>query len=181
MGELPADQRAVVHLKLWEGLEEALDFDVQFSQRGVLNLSHDLGDVRSSMRRVNANRLNGVDAEWVTPQQVKELCPIININDDIRYPVLGGTFQPRAGIAKHDWVAWGYARRANEITQGKDPEVLDTLARVLFMKGQKDSAIEYQTKAVEFQQQCPIGTKQNGCGTGEATSNHSAQVSPFNC
>jgi sarcosine oxidase, subunit beta len=112
------DESAAIYetsLKLWETMEEDLGYDVFFSQRGVLNLAHTLQDERDSVRRVEANRLNGVDAEWVTPQQVKELCPIININDDIRYPVLGGTFQPRAGIAKHDWVAWGYARRANDM------------------------------------------------------------------
>ena len=62
------DESAAIYehsLKLWEGLEEELDFDMQFSQRGVLNLAHDLGDVRTSMRRVHANRLNGVDAEWL--------------------------------------------------------------------------------------------------------------------
>ena len=67
------------------------------------------------MRRVSANKLNGVDAEWLDPKQVKELCPIINISDNIRYPVLGATFQPRAGIAKHDHVAWAFARKADEL------------------------------------------------------------------
>jgi sarcosine oxidase subunit beta len=100
-------------LKLWEGLEEDLGYPILFSQRGVLNLAHSLQDVRDSVRRVNANRLNGIDAEWVDPQQVKELCPIVNISPDVRYPVLGATYQPRAGIAKHDYVAWGFARRAN--------------------------------------------------------------------
>ncbi|GAA1634808.1 sarcosine oxidase subunit beta family protein [Georgenia ruanii] len=112
------DESAAIYehaLKLWEGLEEELDYDVFFSQRGVLNLAHTLQDVRESVRRVEANRLNGVDAEWLDPRQVKEVCPIVNIADDIRYPVMGGTYQPRAGIAKHDWVAWAYARRAAEL------------------------------------------------------------------
>ncbi len=112
------DESAAIYeqsLKLWEGLEEELGYDVFFSQRGVLNLAHTLQDVRDSVRRVEANRLNGVDAEWIDPKQVRELCPIINISDDIRYPVMGATYQPRAGIAKHDRVAWGYARRASEL------------------------------------------------------------------
>ncbi|WP_028660563.1 sarcosine oxidase subunit beta family protein [Nocardioides insulae] len=112
------DESAAIYehsLKLWEGLEEELDYDIFFSQRGVLNLAHTLQDVRESVRRVEANRLNGVDAEWLDPRQVKEVCPIVNIADDIRYPVMGATYQPRAGIAKHDWVAWGYARRAAEL------------------------------------------------------------------
>lgn len=100
-------------LKLWEGLEEDLGYPVLFDQRGVLNLAHSLQDVRDSVRRVNANRLNGIDAEWLDPEGVKEVCPIVNISEDVRYPVMGATFQPRAGIAKHDYVAWGYARAAH--------------------------------------------------------------------
>ena len=97
------DESAMIYeasLKLWEQLPEELEYDFLFSQRGVLNLDHTLGDVRGSVRRVNANKLNGVDAEWLDPKQVKEVVPILNISEDIRYPVLGGTYQPRAGIAK---------------------------------------------------------------------------------
>ena len=102
-------------LKLWETMEEDLEYPILFSQRGVVNLAHSLQDVRDSIRRVNANKLNGIDAEWLDPQQVKEVCPIVNIDPDVRYPVHGATYQPRAGIAKHDYVAWGYARRANDM------------------------------------------------------------------
>jgi sarcosine oxidase subunit beta len=110
------DESAAIYehsLKLWEGLEETLDFDIQFSQRGVLNLAHDLGDVRTSMRRLHANRLNGVDAEWLDPSQIKEFCPIVNVSPDARYPVLGGTLQRRGGVARHDKVAWAFARGAD--------------------------------------------------------------------
>jgi sarcosine oxidase subunit beta len=100
-------------LKLWEGLEEDLDYPILFSQRGVLNLAHSLQDVRDSKRRVYANRLNGIDAEWLEPEEVAKVCPIVNISPDVRYPVMGATYQPRAGIAKHDYVAWGFARRAD--------------------------------------------------------------------
>ncbi|MEO9247357.1 sarcosine oxidase subunit beta family protein [Citricoccus nitrophenolicus] len=112
------DESAAIYehsLKLWEGLPEELEYDFLFSQRGVMNLAHTLQDVRESQRRVNANVLNGVDAEFLDPQQVKELCPIINIGDDIRYPVMGATYQPRAGIAKHDHVAWAFARKCDEL------------------------------------------------------------------
>jgi sarcosine oxidase subunit beta len=102
-------------LKLWEGLEDELDYPILFSQRGVLNLAHSLQDVRDSVRRVNANRLNGIDAEWLDAAGVKEICPIVNISPDLRYPVLGATYQPRAGIAKHDYVAWAYARAADAL------------------------------------------------------------------
>jgi sarcosine oxidase, subunit beta len=102
-------------LGLWEGMSDELGHDVLFSQRGVLNLAHSLQDVRDSVRRVEANRLNGVDAQWLSPEEVKEVCPIVNVSPHVRYPVLGATFQPRAGIAKHDWVAWAYARAADAL------------------------------------------------------------------
>jgi sarcosine oxidase, subunit beta len=107
------DQSAAMYefaLRLWEGLPAELDYDFLFSQRGVLNLAHTLQDVREGTRRVNANRLNGVDAEWLDADEVAKVCPIVNTSPDIRYPVLGATFQPRAGIAKHDHVAWAFAR-----------------------------------------------------------------------
>ena len=101
-------------LKLWESLEDDLGYPILFSQRGVLNLALTEQDVRDSVRRVEANKLNGIDAEWLGPDEVAKVCPIVNVSDDIRYPVQGATYQPRAGIAKHDDVAWGFARRADE-------------------------------------------------------------------
>jgi sarcosine oxidase subunit beta len=101
-------------LKLWEGLEEELDWDLQFDQKGVLNILHHLGEVRGANRRVEANHLQGVDAEMLDAQQVKEFCPIINISPDVRYPVIGGALQRRGGTARHDRVAWSYATRASE-------------------------------------------------------------------
>jgi sarcosine oxidase subunit beta len=107
------DESAAIYefaLRQWEQLPAELDYDFLFSQRGVLNLAHTLQDVREATRRVNANRLNRVDAEWLEPDEVAKICPIINVSPDVRYPVLGATFQPRAGIAKHDHVAWAFAR-----------------------------------------------------------------------
>lgn len=112
------DESAAIYehsLKLWEGLEEDLGEDLQFSQRGVMNLAHDLSDVRASMRRVYANQLNGVDAEWLSSSEVAEFCPIVNVSPSVRYPVLGATLQPRAGVARHDRVAWGYATAASNL------------------------------------------------------------------
>ena len=112
------DESAAIYehaLKLWEGLAEELDYDLLLSQRGVVNLAHNLGDVREGRRRVYANRLNGVDAEWLSPEDIQRLCPIVNISPDVRYPILGATYQPRGGIAKHDHVAWGYARAADNL------------------------------------------------------------------
>ncbi len=100
-------------LQLYEGLSQDLNYNTMVSQRGVLNLAHNLHDVRESMRRVNALRLNGIDSEWLTREQVKEFCPIINIAPDVRYPIMGGTLQRRGGTARHDAVAWGFARAAS--------------------------------------------------------------------
>ncbi|HKE53665.1 MAG TPA: sarcosine oxidase subunit beta family protein [Actinomycetota bacterium] len=102
-------------LKLWEGLEEDLGSALEFDQKGVLNLAHSLGDVRMSMRRLEANRLSGLDGEWLEPDQVAEVCPILNVSPDLRYPVMGATLQRRGGTARHDKVAWAYATRASEV------------------------------------------------------------------
>ena len=126
------DESAAIYehsLKLWEGLSEELGYDILFSQRGVLNLAHNLSDVREGVRRVEANRLNGVDAEWLDAEEVKAFCPIVSISPAARYPVLGATLQPRGGIAKHDHVAWGYARAADalgvDLIQGCEVTGLD--------------------------------------------------------
>ncbi|HEV3019749.1 MAG TPA: sarcosine oxidase subunit beta family protein [Burkholderiaceae bacterium] len=102
-------------MKLWEGLSLELNFNVMFSQRGVLNLGHSLQDMRDITRRVHANRLNGVDGEVLDTAQVKQLVPIINDSPAARYPILGASFQPRAGVARHDAVAWGFARAADAL------------------------------------------------------------------
>jgi len=102
-------------LKLWENLSQELNYNVMFSQRGVMNLAHNQHDVRELKRRTHANRLNGIDCEWLTTKQVKEFCPIINCSPNIRYPVMGSTLQRRAGTARHDAVAWGFARGADSM------------------------------------------------------------------
>jgi sarcosine oxidase subunit beta len=100
-------------VKLWEGLTQELNYNIMFSQRGVMMLAHNVHDVQVFKRHVHANRLNGVDNEWLTPEQAKEFCPPLNIAANIRYPVLGAALQRRGGTARHDAVAWGYARAAD--------------------------------------------------------------------
>jgi sarcosine oxidase subunit beta len=100
-------------LKLWEGLSRDLNLNVMLSQRGVLNLAHSLSDVRAGRRRAEANRLNGIDSHWLEPDEIAKICPILNMSPNLRYPVLGSTYQPRGGVARHDAVAWGYARAAD--------------------------------------------------------------------
>ena len=86
-----------------------------FSQRGVYNLGHNLQDMREIERRVGANRLDGVDAEVVTPAQIKAAIPMIDTSPRARYPILGASLQRRAGVARHDAVAWGFARAADAL------------------------------------------------------------------
>ena len=102
-------------LKLWEGLSQEINYNVMLSQRGVYNLGHSLQDMRDIERRVGANRQNGIEAEVLTAEQIKAAIPILNISKNARYPVLGASFQQRGGIARHDAVAWGYARAADAL------------------------------------------------------------------
>lgn len=99
-------------LKLWEGLSQDLNYNVMYSPRGVLMLAHNIHDVQSFKRHVHANRLNGIDNEWLNANECKEFCPPLNIGA-MRYPILGGALQRRGGTARHDAVAWGYARAAD--------------------------------------------------------------------
>ena len=99
-------------LDLWEDLSQELNYNVMFSRRGVMMLAHNVHDVQSFQRHIHANRLGGVDNRWLTPEEAKAFCPPLNISPGARYPVLGAALQTRAGTARHDAVAWGYARAA---------------------------------------------------------------------
>lgn len=100
---------------LWDGLSQELNYNVMFSKRGVLMLAHNVHDVQSFQRHIHANRLNGVDNQWLSKEACKAYCPPLDISPAARYPVLGGALQKRAGVARHDSVAWGYARGAAEL------------------------------------------------------------------
>lgn len=101
-------------MDLWQDLSQELNYNVMYSNRGVLMLAHNVHDVQSFKRHVHANRLNGVDNTWLSPEECQEFCPPLNITKDARYPIMGGALQRRAGTARHDAVAWGYARGAAE-------------------------------------------------------------------
>ncbi|WP_223478273.1 sarcosine oxidase subunit beta [Oricola indica] len=101
-------------VKLWENLSQDLNYNVMYSPRGVMMLAHNVHDVQVFKRHIHANRLNGVDNEWLTPEAAKEYCPPLNISSTARYPVMGAALQRRGGTARHDAVAWGYARAASD-------------------------------------------------------------------
>jgi sarcosine oxidase subunit beta len=113
---LRAPSTAIYELSrsLYEDLSQKLNFNLMFSPRGVLMLAQTEHEHRAWKRTAHANRLAGIESELVGPERVKELAPIINIEGP-RYPVLGGLWQPRGGTARHDAVAWGYARAASDL------------------------------------------------------------------
>jgi sarcosine oxidase subunit beta len=99
-------------LRLWEGLEQELNYNVMMSQRGILNLHHSDAQRDAYARRGNAMRLAGADAVLLDADGVRRMCPFLDF-DNARFPIRGGLWQPRAGTARHDAVAWGYARGAD--------------------------------------------------------------------
>jgi sarcosine oxidase subunit beta len=99
-------------MRLWEGLEQDFNYNAMVSQRGVINLFHSDGQRDAYARRGNAMRMHGVDAELLNRDQVRKMMPYLNF-DHARFPILGGLLQARGGTARHDAVAWGYARGAD--------------------------------------------------------------------
>jgi sarcosine oxidase, subunit beta len=102
-------------VKLWETLSQVLNYNVMYSPRGVMMLAHNTHDVQVFKRHVHANRLAGIDNEWLTAEEAKAFCPILNIEKSVRYPIIGAALQRRGGVARHDAVAWGYARAASAL------------------------------------------------------------------
>jgi len=102
-------------LKLYEGLSRELNYNVMLSQRGHVMLAHSRHDLESIARWANAMHMNGIEAELLTREQVGELIPALDMSPEARYPVLAGFMQRRGGTARHDAVAWGYARAADAL------------------------------------------------------------------
>jgi sarcosine oxidase subunit beta len=102
-------------LKLWETLAQELNFNTMFSQRGVVNIACTRHELVEMERRAGALRLNGIDCEILDREELRRWVPLLDQRDDARYPVLGGLVQPRGGNARHDAVAWGFARAASAL------------------------------------------------------------------
>ena len=102
-------------LKLFEGMSRELNFNVMLRQAGMVSLLHSRHDVEAMRRNLNAMHMNGIDANWIDADEVARLAPGINRSPAARYPILGGIVQKRGGIARHDGVAWGYARAADAL------------------------------------------------------------------
>ena len=102
-------------LKLWHDLSQELNYNVMFSPRGVLNLAHTEGQRDQYFRRGNRMLLNGIDAEWMTKEEIARFVPHLDCSPATRFPIIGGLMQRRGGTARHDAVAWGYARAASAL------------------------------------------------------------------
>ena len=100
-------------LKLWEQLSQEINYNVMFSPRGVLNLAHTEAQRDQYFRRGNQMLLNGIDAEWMSREEVARFVPHLDCSENTRFPIQGGLMQRRGGTARHDAVAWGYARAAS--------------------------------------------------------------------
>ena len=102
-------------MDLWQDLSHVLNYNVMYSHRGVMMLAHNTHDVQVFKRHVHANRLAGIDNQWLSASEAKAFCPILNVSSSLRYPVIGASLQRRGGVARHDAVAWGYARAASAL------------------------------------------------------------------
>lgn len=100
-------------MKLWEDLSRDLNYNAMFSQRGQMNLCHSPAQMDAAARRGNIMRMNGIDAELFSREEVKQKIPILDYSENARFPIHGGLWQQRAGTARHDAVPWGYARAAD--------------------------------------------------------------------
>jgi sarcosine oxidase subunit beta len=102
-------------VKLYEGLSRELNYNIMFSQRGMITLAHSRHDLEAQRRWANAMRLNGVDSDLLTREQMQSYVPALDYSPSARFPVVGGFIQRRGGTARHDAVAWGYARSASAL------------------------------------------------------------------
>ena len=102
-------------VKLYEGLADDLNFNVMFEQRGHMTLAHSDSSLRTMRWRAEVNKLEGIDSSVISPEDVKELAPFLDVSDHPRYPILGALWHPPGGIIRHDAVVWGYARGASAL------------------------------------------------------------------
>ena len=102
-------------VQLYEQLADDLNFNVMFEQRGHMTLAHNDGSLRTMRWRAEVNKLQGINSSVITPAQIKELVPFMDVTDRPRYPILGALWHPPGGIIRHDAVVWGYARAADAL------------------------------------------------------------------
>ena len=146
-------------MKLWEGLEQDLNYNTMVSQRGVLNLYHSDAQRDAYARRGNAMRMNGIDAELLDRAGVRRMAPFLNF-DHARFPVQGGLLQRRGGTARHDAVVWGYARAASD----RGVDIIQNCEVTRFLRGSDESVVGVETT------RGPIAAKKVGLAVAGNTS-----------
>jgi sarcosine oxidase subunit beta len=99
-------------VRLYQELSQDLDYNILYSERGHFTLAHTDAAIRTSRWRAEVNKHLGVDSELIWPEDIRKICPVLNMSEDVRYPILGALYHPPGSIARHDAVAWGYARGA---------------------------------------------------------------------
>lgn len=149
-------------MKLWRGQSQELNYNVMFSPRGVLMLARTVHDVQTIKPHIHSNKPNGIDNEWLSQRQVADFCPGLNMSRSVRYPIVGAALQRSGGTARHDAVAWGYARAASDL--GVD--IIDN-CMVTGIRRDPDGAITGVETSRGF-----IGTKK----VGVVTAGRSSQV-----
>lgn len=102
-------------VQLYEEMSAEFDFNVMFTQRGHFTMAHTDSALRTMRRRAEVNQIQGVDSYLLTPKEIKEVCPAIDVSDHPRYPIVGALYHPPGGIIRHDAVVWGYAHHADRM------------------------------------------------------------------
>ena len=118
---------------LWRGLSNELDINIMYSQRGHFTLAHTDAAMRTARWRAEVNKHLGVNSEVIGPEEIKRICPTINVSEDVRYPILGALYHPPGAIARHDAVAWGYAKEA--IKRGVEVHTQTPVNKIIVDKG----------------------------------------------
>ncbi len=126
-------------VELFRGLSQELDMNIMYSERGHFTLAHTDAAMRTARWRAEVNKHLGVNSEVIDTNEVARLCPTINVSEDVRYPILGALYHPPGAIARHDAVAWGYAKAA--MAQGVEVHT-DTEVTGIVCKGNRAIGVE---------------------------------------
>jgi sarcosine oxidase subunit beta len=126
-------------VELFRTLSTELDINVMYTERGHFTLAHTDAAMRTARWRAEVNKHMGVDSEVIYPDDIKRICPIMNMSDDVRYPILGALYHPPGAIARHDAVAWGYAKEA--MKRGVEVHTQTEVQKILIDKGRATGVV----------------------------------------
>jgi sarcosine oxidase subunit beta len=138
-------------VELWRDLSIELDINLMYSERGHLTLAHTDAALRTARWRAEVNKHLGVDSELVFPDEIRSVCPQLNLSEAVRYPILGALYHPPGAIARHDAVAWGYARAAAKLGVELHPQ---TEVTGLLIEGGRIRGVETTRGTVQAPARC---------------------------